>query len=61
MEMQDKIEILINFLIEKSLINNVEMYNTFLENSNECLNTQNVFEYFSNFLHFMKLLFSIVS
>jgi hypothetical protein len=56
-EFQDKMGMLVNFLLDKLLIDSLEMYSKFIHTSKEYLNTHNIEEYFNSWLNFMKSLF----
>jgi len=61
MDLQDKMDSLINFLLERSMITNTGIYINYVEKANDSLNSQNFEEYFNGLLQLMKNLFTIAT
>lgn len=59
--LQDRMENLMNFLLDKSIVDNTENYSKFMYSSKEILSVQDIEGYFNNWLNFMKSMFLIAN
>lgn len=54
-------EALVNFLVDKQMLDNIEMYSKFIHSSKQYLNQHNIEEYFNSWINFMKALFMYIN